>query len=544
MVSPKNSVIIQVGGRGGGSGGERTQNDASPTPEHHPHSSRPTTKKTWSRENYPGALLFNLTSFVLPALYATLSKLWIASLDTSLVATTDTYTYITTIAEVLNEGLPRASWLIIGNRSGALRPSTRLTLSFTLIAVQALLGLILSLAILAAAPAFTAAFVPRATRAASVTYVRLSAFAALAAAVETAVATSTRALDRPDVPLLVSSVKFAVNIALDLLLVSRFHVGKHRPSVNTQAAVRLACDLVAAAAGLAYFVWSALRSWREERRGRGGGGGGGGGDGDGDGDGDDDRTGRRRPPSYFSFAALKLLLPAGSLTFVESALRNALYLWLVSGIVAMGNDYATAWGVFNTIRWGLVMVPVQALEATTLAFVGHAWGSWRADVERRGGGGGGGAVQTRKPKASRQDLRTLLFEVPLCIFLARWGARSFARYLSGTDAVSRITEKMWRTIDWTYIFYALSTQLAAVLLATRPLWYLYQSLASNILWVLPWAIAVSKAGITPDDAWTYHSVVFGGSLVFSFFDVLLFVGVWAWRLGTGRMRLPPARRQV
>lgn len=101
-----------------------------------------------------------------------------------------------------------------------------------------------------------------------------------------------------------------------------------------------------------------------------------------------------------------------------------------------------------------------------------------------------------------------------------------------------------QTIDWTYIFYALSTQLAAVLLATRPLWYLYQSLASNILWVLPWAIAVSKAGITPDDAWTYHSVVFGGSLVFSFFDVLLFVGVWAWRLGTGRMRLPPTRRQV
>lgn len=67
-----------------------------------------------------------------------------------------------------------------------------------------------------------------------------------------------------------------------------------------------------------------------------------------------------------------------------------------------------------------------------------------------------------------------------------------------------------QTIDWTYIFYALSTQLATLLLATRPLWYLYQSLASNILWVLPWAIAVSKVGITPDDAWTYHAVVFGG----------------------------------
>lgn len=138
----------------------------------------------------------------------------------------------------------------------------------------------------------------------------------------------------------------------------------------------------------------------------------------------------------------------------------------------------------------------------------------------------------------------LLFEVPLCVFLARWGARRFAYYLSGTESVSRITEKMWRTIDWTYIFYALSTQLATLLLATRPLWYLYQSLASNILWVLPWAIAVSKVGITPDDAWTYHAVVFGGSLVFSFFDISLFVCAWAWRLGKGKMRLPPVQRQV
>lgn len=43
----------------------------------------------------------------------------------------------------------------------------------------------------------------------------------------------------------------------------------------------------------------------------------------------------------------------------------------------MGSDYATAWGIFSTIRWGLVMVPVQALEATTLTFVGHSWGHFR-----------------------------------------------------------------------------------------------------------------------------------------------------------------------
>jgi len=80
-----------------------------------------------------------------------------------------------------------------------------------------------------------------------------------------------------------------------------------------------------------------------------------------------------------------LLIPArpGALTFAESAVRNALYPWLVSGIVAMGSDYATARGVFNTIRWGLIMVPVQALEATSLTFIGHSWGRWRREVGLR-----------------------------------------------------------------------------------------------------------------------------------------------------------------
>ena len=94
-----------------------------------------------------------------------------------------------------------------------------------------------------------------------------------------------------------------------------------------------------------------------------------------------------------SLRGLKILLRPGIMTFLESAIRNALYLWLVHGIVSMGSDYATAWGVFNTIRWGLVMVPVPALEAASLAFIGHAWGRWRREM----------GVESRKPKMSRQS---------------------------------------------------------------------------------------------------------------------------------------------
>ncbi|KAG7284831.1 hypothetical protein NEMBOFW57_009446 [Staphylotrichum longicolle] len=106
-----------------------------------------------------------------------------------------------------------------------------------------------------------------------------------------------------------------------------------------QAGIQLTCNMTAMFVGLGYFLWTTT-----------------------------------------SLRALLVLIRPGLLTLIESAIRNALYLWLVTTIVALGSTYATAWGVFNTIRWGLVMVPVQALEATSLAFVGHRWGAWRREI--------------------------------------------------------------------------------------------------------------------------------------------------------------------
>lgn len=86
-----------------------------------------------------------------------------------------------------------------------------------------------------AATAFAATFVPREVQKASITYVRISAFSALSSAIEVATSNATRALDKPDVPLLISSVKIVVNIVLDLLLISKFHVGGWNPNVNLQS---------------------------------------------------------------------------------------------------------------------------------------------------------------------------------------------------------------------------------------------------------------------------------------------------------------------
>lgn len=190
---------------------------------------------------------------------------------------------------------------------------------------------------------------------------------------ETAVSSCTRALDHPDVPLVISSTKFVVNILLDMLVVSKFHVGSFKPTVNTQAIVRLACDMSSSLCGLLYFIYLALKMKRQSQ------------------------VEGPHESAAPSLRALKVLARPSVYTFIESALRNALYLWLVAGIISMSADYATAWGIFNTIRWGLVMVPVQALQASTLTFVGHNWGQWRSQT----------GADRRRPKASRKDILSM-----------------------------------------------------------------------------------------------------------------------------------------
>lgn len=120
----------------------------------------------------------------------------------------------------------------------------------------------------------------------------------------------------PDVPLVISSVKTALNIVLDLLFLSKHRVTTIEVDANTQAIIRLLCDGLGATAGLVYYLWLAglLRRGRSAVAG----------------------SETRRP----TVSGLKLLARPGSYTFAESALRNALYLWLVSGIVDMGADWA------------------------------------------------------------------------------------------------------------------------------------------------------------------------------------------------------------
>lgn len=106
-------------------------------------------------------------------LYSTLSKLWVANINAKQVVTTYVYTYIGVIVEVLNEGLPRSAWLVIGDKSTR-TVSSRLDIAYAMILAQTVLGITMTVIFLAASKSLASGFVPVEVRQASITYVRLS----------------------------------------------------------------------------------------------------------------------------------------------------------------------------------------------------------------------------------------------------------------------------------------------------------------------------------------------------------------------------------
>jgi hypothetical protein len=101
--------------------------------------------------------------------------------------------------------------------------------------------------------------------------------------------------------------------------------------------------------------------------------------------------------------------------------------------------------MFNTIRWGLVIIPIQALEVTTLAFVSHQWGNWRHKI----------GITQRRPEKSpihailaivkpsiNSIIISMAIEIPIAIFLSFWGARDFAHFLDQPDEIADVTSYM------------------------------------------------------------------------------------------------------
>ena len=84
---------------------------------------------------------------------------------------------------------------------------------------------------------------------------RISALVALSSVIQVAVSLYIYTLDQPDIPLLLNSTGFIINIVLDLLFISKFYISTFKPTILIQAGIRLVCNIISAITSLYYFVY-------------------------------------------------------------------------------------------------------------------------------------------------------------------------------------------------------------------------------------------------------------------------------------------------
>lgn len=130
------------------------------------------------------------------------------------------------------------------------------------------------------------------------------------------------------------------------------------------------------------------------------------------------------------------------------------------------------------------MVPVSALEATSNTFAGHRFGIFQVDRWENSGNSvswkqvmgeckDSGYLTSAKNMFCSKSLPSenanvltnspipgivkpalistglaLISELLLLLRMSLGGSKSFGKYLSGSEEISELVEKMWRTIDW------------------------------------------------------------------------------------------------
>jgi len=261
------------------------------------------------------------------------------------------------MALIVNDGLPQAAWNVIGDQT-IRKLTSRVSLTYTLILFQVIVALLICGFGMTNARA-SVVDTPDDLRIASLVYVRITYMSILSSIIEASVSNCARALDHPEIPLLISAIKTTLNIILDAGIMSQANTGFHRPSMNNRAGIRLASELTSATIGTLFLYRYTLQKELKKA------------------EEDGEERSKARPCS----ASLIILWQHGCWTFAESAIRNVFNAWLMIGFEGgMGLDDKLAWGTFSAIRGrgSILMVPLQALEASTLTYVGHAWGEWRA----------------------------------------------------------------------------------------------------------------------------------------------------------------------
>ncbi|KAF9053447.1 hypothetical protein BJ165DRAFT_1340079, partial [Panaeolus papilionaceus] len=402
------------------------------------------------------------------------------------------------VAEIFNDGLPRA---VCAERTRSFG------LIYTLITTQCLCGFVLSLVLFGLAPFFARIFAPMEIQEVSANVLSIWAFHATPWLVMTAVTNGVRAYGDsfyPGVEQKFPSIFgfVASSVAGKCVTVSSSYAPLSSPYLTlflSNYSQFGACLSI-----LFFILYTRMRLTPSEYR----------------------------SIRWFSCAHFMELYNVGQWTFLESAMRNAVYMWQMHDITSLGLEYALVWATFGVVRRITVDIPVRSLELTTNTFVGN---NWRVYLERKKTGSrdltSWCEIRELTSPALKSTIVALLLTVPLVIWVTLAGAKQIARLYGNEDVASMVAE-MWTVVGVGVVLWSASVQMGSVMMVVAPTWYSVQSLAFTAVYSLPCAIALSavKNNFDAGQLWGFYKWMVGGSYVIETLFIAITSGVWVAKM--------------
>jgi len=213
--------------------------------------------------------------------------------------------------------------------------------------------LLMAVILLAVAAPFGNALAPPDPTRDTVNYVRLGVASNFFWSIEQTNGLMFRAMGWEKFPLYTAIIKTIVNMILDFVFLGA--LGDYGGNtVIVQGSTRATCSCVSAITSTLFLVKLIYDSLKRDRISSG-----------------------EKWYRFFDIRIVWLWIKFGIWPLLESVIRNTFYLTLAYGIVGIGDVEASAWSGFNTIKWSTLMVTVMDCDMTTSALCGKRFGLWR-----------------------------------------------------------------------------------------------------------------------------------------------------------------------
>ncbi|KAG4075165.1 hypothetical protein HA402_006182 [Bradysia odoriphaga] len=198
--------------------------------------------------------------------------------------------------------------------------------------------------------------------------------------------------------------------------------------------------------------------------------------------------------------------------FADSIVRNFFYFFVTLKFINhLGKDISGAWNLFNSIIWGIILLPAFAVANLIRVQIGHQC-----------------SKSTIKKVIKEGGICLMAWMIVMIVVTGTVWSTLASFFSKSNQKIALISENMLHDMGWVFVIFAYNNAVNSFFLATGKAEYIfYQSLAANlIVYLLPWILNLFDI-LTPT-YWLIMGLYIAGMLISC--CLTSYFGVIVWKL--------------